>query len=434
MQNEQHIHATQTHTLSHQMLHMLNVLQMDIQSLSEYSQECYEENPALEQIPPVLSDPPHTSKTGRINSRSVQTKSASAAADMLEQIEQPITINDYLIKNVGFLPLDSETLRVARLLAQLAGNDGYIRSDLERFALDIHADPVVVEHALEALQTLDPPGICARNLSECLLLQLKRQGGNDHVLVSIAQNYLHDVAAKNYSVIAKAHKTSEKHVRDCVNLLRTLNPWPCPSDVTDKINYITPDISILPDDNNELKIIYYDDYYPNFRVDPTYKAFAKSISGSDRKFIQQFIRTASQFVKALEMRRTTLERVVNLIVRYQSNFLIHNGALRPLSYNDIAQALGVHESTVYRAVCGKNVLCSSGVKPLSSFFQRDIAGGGSVNEAQRMIKKICSEHPNISDQGIAGIMKDHGLPLARRTIAKYRSQMGIFSSYQRVKP
>lgn len=425
MDGELRLNVTQQAQLSQQALLAVRLLVMSNSSLAEYSLEQSEKNPALEYLEPKRTGFPIFLKQ---SFNSVK----SSPSEWIESLPHPEHFSVPLAEQLNFVALSEAKLKAARVIIDALSPDGYLRGPIEDIA---HHAGVSMHDAiggLHAVQSLDPPGVGARSLSECLTLQLSRMGEADELAYAIARDYLPEVGERRYSDIAAALNASVARVRKCCQTLRSLAPRPLNSHV--ETVYITPDLSILPAPEGGLMISYFDDYYPMLRLDPGFSGLMKSMSADDKRFARQTLKDARRVVRAIEMRRDTLDALVRFIADTQRGFLLEGLPLLPLRYRDAALEMNVHETTVYRAARNKYVLCSSGTYPMSHFFQRELPGGGSVEVARTAIRRLCAENPSLSDSDISKMLAEQGISIARRTVNKYRRDMGISSSFTRSRP
>jgi RNA polymerase sigma-54 factor len=321
--------------------------------------------------------------------------------------------------------------------------DGYLKIDIEEISIIAGSDPEDTEYILETmLQTLDPPGVCSRNLQECLLNQLKLLGINDEKLEHLINNHLSDLGNNKIKNIAKAMSVSTDLVMEYAEIIRTLEPKPGRIFFDETANYITPDIYIYRE-NDDFIIVLNDDGFPNLHINPYYeKAVENSAEKIDRdtkSYLRERIRTASGLIKSIYQRQRTIYRVTDSILKHQREFF-EKGIeyLKPMVLNDIAEDLEMHASTISRVTTNKYAYTPQGVYELKFFFNSSISkkGGDSIASVSvhDKIKKIVEEEDPkkpLSDDKIAKILKSQGINIARRTVAKYREALRILPSSKR---
>jgi RNA polymerase sigma-54 factor len=298
-----------------------------------------------------------------------------------------------------------------------------------------------VEQVLCLLQTFDPAGVCARNLSECLLIQTKRLGLDDTIIVNIITDHIHHLENKNYKAICRALKISIKDVITAVSLIKCLEPKPGREFSDDEPQYINPDIYVYKLED-EFVIMLNDDGMPKLRLNPYYKkaiSRAGKISGDTKGYLEDKMRSAAWLIKSIHQRQNTIYKVMQSILSFQRDFFEKGIAfLKPMVLRDVAQDISMHESTISRVTTNKYAHTPQGIFELKYFFNSSInrVHGQPIASAsvQAKIRKIIeSENPQkpYSDDKIAKLLKDENIKLARRTVAKYREQLGILSSAKR---
>ena len=298
------------------------------------------------------------------------------------------------------------------------------------------------EEGLRVVQQLDPPGVGARTLAEALKIQMDFLGLEEPLLELIIVDHLDDVAANHFRKISRALKVSEPQVREAVDLLRSLNPRPAGAySPGPSPGYIVPDVTVRRFDDEWL-IIPNNDSIPTLRVSPRYRSMLRSGSEADdetRRYLKDKIRSAESFIKNIDRRKDTVSRITQIILEVQSEFFDDGkGPLRPLRLEDVAVELGVHLSTVSRGVTGKYMATPYGLFELKHFF----AGGyrtstgmdiASTSIKQRLRELVADEDVSkpLSDQKLAELLSAEGVTVARRTVAKYREELGIDPSWAR---
>lgn len=333
------------------------------------------------------------------------------------------------------MKLPSGTQRILNYLIQSLDENGFLTESAESSAAVLRVPPEAVQDAIRLLQSMEPAGVGAANLCECLRLQLLRTAPQDKTALQIVDAYLEDMAQQQYSAIAKALGTPKSQVVRSCDLIRSLNPKPLNGLSSEPLTpYVIPDFYIIEEDG-ELRFILNDYYLPKIKIDPSYWKLirSKSLSPADSEYIQNNYKQANDIVKFLSYRKATLQRVVEYMIEVQGDFFRYGPGHRvTLSNREVAKALSLHESTVSRAVGGKFFECKWGVFPLKSMFLRkttnDPGGVGNLDEIlQKLQALIASEPPGAaySDQHLASLLSAEGIRIARRTVAKYRLMLGI---------
>jgi len=331
---------------------------------------------------------------------------------------------------------------------QIIGNidqDGYLRASLEELALQAKMEIGVFENVLRRVQEFDPPGVAARDLKECLLIQGNLLGVSNELVLAIIQDHLHDLEKKDYRHIAKKLKVSLADVIQAVMLITRMDPKPGSIYSEEKAQSIIPDVYIFKV-GDEYKIVLNDDGLPRLRISNYYREIMtgmddKITGENNKKYMRERVQAASWLIKSIQQRQKTIFKVAEGIVRHQRDFF--DGGikyLKPLVLRDIADDVEMHESTISRVVTNKYMHTPRGVFELKYFFSSsiqktdgDAIASKSVKDA---IKKIIANesplHP-FSDQEIVSRLEDAGISIARRTVAKYREMMRILPSSRRKK-
>lgn len=421
---ENRLEVQQSQKLSQSLQTAIHFLSLDLNDLSDLMQKAVQENLALEYVPPrkAVQDAALLVKARYRGSRG-DYGGADIAAEtdaMLEDLEQQLRLSG----------LDAATGRVAqRMLATLSPR-GYFTQDLDEFCAEAGVSQDVAARALAAVQALEPAGIGARTLEECLALQLRERPEVDQLCYELIYHHLADIGKGNFRQIAKETGTTPARVRQCVEAIRGLTPTPC-SLHAETVQYIIPEFAVEADADGQLVIQFLNDYYPTFRRDENFLRLADALEGEEQLRARRMQASASQLIRAVEMRQATMEKVARIIVREQRAFFLGQYSLLPLRIDETAQEIGVHETTVYRAIQNKYLYCDRGTFPLSHFFQKKVSGGTSTERVKEIILEICRENEKMSDRAIAESLEKRGISLSRRTVAKYRAQMDIDSSFRR---
>jgi RNA polymerase sigma-54 factor len=192
-----------------------------------------------------------------------------------------------------------------------------------------------------------------------------------------------------------------------------------------------PEFSVEADSEGKLTILFHNDYYPTFRSDANFQRLSETLTGEEAAYARRMLSSATQMIRAVEMRQSTMEKIAGIIVREQHAYFLGQYSLIPLRIDETARELGIHEATVYRAIQGKYLYCSRGTFALSYFFQKSLSGGVSTARMKEIIQEICQSDDRLSDRAITEELQKRGITLSRRTVAKYRSQLEISSSFTR---
>ncbi len=331
---------------------------------------------------------------------------------------------------------------MARYLIDLVDVDGYIRSPLEDVAVSLDTSLEEIERILFTLQTFDPPGICARDLAECLALQLKEKDRYDPFMERLLAN-LDLIAACDFQRLKKVCGVDAEDLREMIAELRQLDPRPGRAFDRTEIETLVPDVIVRRGPDGEWRAELNPGAAPSIAVDRAYYASLKARcrSDADRSYLSDRLSSANWLVKSLEQRLTTILKVATAVVEEQSAFFDHGVRhLRPLNLRQIAAKIGMHESTVSRVTSNKAIATPRGIFEMKYFFTSAIAASGLSVDAHsseavrdRIKEFISNESPAeiLSDDRIVTLLKADGIDIARRTVAKYREALRIPSSAAR---
>ena len=439
----------QTQTLSPQMMQSMEVLQMGSQELLEYIEEAVQENPVLERE--ETYDRRDESADLRrwlewLESTDPQNRyyHQQDSEDENDPIRNYGTVEDreenlyyYVLSQLRVLELDPQVMTCAEFLVESLNQNGWLDEPLSAIARSLGRPEEELEEALSVVQSLEPAGVGARDLSECLRLQLVRRSPVDQLAVEIAEHHLDALSKSRYGLIARELNAGQEQVRRSCDLIRSLNPRPGTGFAArENLTYINPDIIVVsfPD---HFELLTNDYYFPTLNISGYYSRLLKESDEAEVKdYLTGKVRQAKWMVRAIEQRRSTLMACAQCILELQEAFFRKGpGHLVPMSLADVASRIGVHESTVSRAARDKYIQCSMGVYPLSYFFSRSLGGEGadaaSPDAAKALLKKLIGEEDKrrpLSDQKLCQLMEDRGCTLSRRTVAKYRDELHIPST------
>jgi len=462
----------QTLIMTPQLQQAIKLLQLNHLELVEQIQQELTENPFLEEtVEPVESprDMPDVGPERKekkadenynpadnnidwaryLSDRSTREYRGGFDDEEREQVETSLTrietLADHLLWQLQMTELDAESKATGSMLVGYINDDGYLASPLEEIAAKEGLDPINAEWVLEQIQTFDPTGVGARDLSECLLIQINALGVCDEVIIKMVKDHLHDLERHDYKGLAKTLNCSMDHVMAGVRLIMQLEPRPGRPFGGDAPRYIAPDIYIFKV-GDEWIISLNDDGLPKLRVSNYYKQIMHDMNNSskqDKEYVQEKLRNAVWLIRSIHQRQRTIYKVAQSIVKFQKEFLERGiKHLRPMILRDVAEDISMHESTVSRVTTNKYVHTSQGIFELKYFFNSGISsddGNPMASESvKNLIGKIVADEDSIkpfSDQKIAKILKEReGLNIARRTVTKYREMLGILSSTKRKRP
>ncbi|WP_162055300.1 RNA polymerase factor sigma-54 [Pontibacter pamirensis] len=372
-----------------------------------------------------------------------------------EDKEMPIamtsTLTDSLMDQLGFLDLDDRQYAIGMQLIGSIDHDGYIRRDLSAIANDlafsqnIETGEEEIEQMLHLIQGFDPAGIAARDLPECLLIQLERREQDPITVLAerIIRESFEEFTKKHYQKIQSKFNISEDELKKSIDLIIRLNPKPGGAGASmTRVQYIIPDF-ILNNENGQLQLSLNSRNAPDLRISRSYSDMFDAYDKSDKKdkklketvtFVKQKLDAAKWFIDAIRQRQNTLLRTMEAIIKYQHNFFLEGdeSELRPMILKDIAEEIGMDISTVSRVANSKAVQTEFGIYPLKYFFSEGIATDSGEDASSREVKHILKEiiegeskRKPLSDEKIEKMLNDKGYNIARRTVAKYREQLNI---------
>jgi RNA polymerase sigma-54 factor len=354
------------------------------------------------------------------------------------------SLQEYVLSQVKMSTSNVSLLRAAEFLVGNLDDNGYLRITLEDAGRCCGISRASMEPALELIQSVDPPGVGARTVSECLLLQLGGTDTGNDLAVRIVKDHLHDLAAGRIRHIAQVLRKDPCEVQAAIDVIRTRDPKPGRRIArSHDTAYAVPDLVVertYDDGIPNFMVMVNDSMLPLLRISPYYRELLRS--GPSEQKVRGFVRTHIQRVvwlaKCIEQRRLTLLRIMETIAQKQQDFFLYGlGHLRPLSLRHVGDAVGRHQSTISRAVANKYVQTPFGLFPLSLFFSSGIGDGSralsaeSVKQLIREMVRAESASDPLSDQAIAGEITRRGFPISRRTVSKYRSDTDMPPSYKR---
>ncbi|WP_176091524.1 RNA polymerase factor sigma-54 [Clostridium felsineum] len=355
------------------------------------------------------------------------------------------SFTEYLLDQLGEISIDRYTRPICEYIIENLNSNGYLPDTIEDISRDLHKNFKSVQKALEIVQSLDPSGVGARDISECLKLQIKRKNVNDITLMEIVDKHLADIAENKYNLMAKELNIDTKEAQEYGDYIKSLEPKPSRGFYTgDEVKYVVPDAFIRKIDN-DFYVIMNDSSLPKLSINSTYKNILNNENDKkDVEYVKEKLNSAMFLLKSIEQRKSTLHEVLNEILKYQNDYF--NGItnyLKPMTLKDISEKLEIHESTVSRAIREKYVYVDTkGLLKIRDMFttgistsvnqanKEDLSTQKIKNEIKELIAKEEKESP-LSDQKISEVLKEKGMNISRRTVAKYREEIGIKSSAKR---
>ena len=356
-------------------------------------------------------------------------------------LSSPVTLSDHLHSQLSVVVLPERVRQAANSIIGNLEESGYLTTGLEEIALAEDLTIADVEEGLQAVQALDPTGVGARNLRECLLLQLEARGCKGGVAWKIVHDHLQLLETRQLTQLAKVLGRPAEHIQIAVNVIRHLDPAPGLRYSGAGARQVEPDVYISKD-SDDYVITLNDDDIPQLRLNGEYKRMVdreQEPNKDVRNYVKERYASALQLIKNIEQRKQTIVRVCHSIIRRQTEFLEFGiDQLKPMMIKEVAEEIGVHPSTVSRAVANKYAHTPQGVFELRYFFSEAVQGpSGSATPlliVKRRVKKMIEDentsHP-LTDEQITARLQSEGIQVTRRTVAKYREDMKIPSTHQR---
>jgi RNA polymerase sigma-54 factor len=469
----QQLKLTQQLIMTPQLQMAIKLLQLSRLEMLDTIRQELEENPALEEVQDNPQDENPGEQSENFDTETYQTEEVTIKEKIQDDIDWSVYLGEYNTPGrVSYESEDKDSPRFEAFIAPkqslrdhllwqflmikpstqeeavasvIVGNlnkDGFLCCSVEEVAAMSNATVDEVEQILAKMQSFDPIGVCARDLRECLLIQADHFGFKDTIVSEIINNHLHDLEKKNYKGICKALKISLDDVIAAVNVIKGFEPKPGRQFSEETPQYINPDIYVYKLEN-DFVVVLNDDGMPKLRVNSFYKnsiSRGKKISGEAEDYIQDKIRSAAWLIKSIHQRQKTIYKVMQSILMFQRDFFEKGIAfLKPMVLRDVAQDIGMHESTISRVTTNKYAYTPQGIFELKYFFNSSIktAQGGDIASAsvQEKIRQIIqNEDPKkpYSDDKISQLLKEeHQIHIARRTVAKYREMLKVLPSNKR---
>ena len=355
-------------------------------------------------------------------------------------LTKPPSLHDHLAWQLKMLtpPMTPEQLEIGMTILGNIDADGYFKDPpLHELAADLGVDQDMCEEVLERIQTFDPVGVGARNLAECMLIQAMACGQDDDLVVKMIRSHLGNLEKKNYQAIARDLKQPLEEIYEAAKVIMDFDPRPGRQYSSDDPHYVTPDVYIHKV-GDKYFVVPNDDGLPKLKISGFYKN-AMGNSAASKDYVQDKLRSAQWLIRSIQQRQRTIIKVAESILKFQRDFFDKGIAhLKPLILRDVAEDIGMHESTVSRVTTSKYVHTPQGIFELKFFFNSGISRTNGEDLASQAVKSkikelVGAEDPKRphSDQKIVELLKKSGIDIARRTVAKYREQLGILSSSKR---
>lgn len=453
------LQQTQKLVMTPELKQSIEILQYSAIELNEFINDALLNNPILDkQAPLEVQEKKETPKDDiqekvekidwnqvsddiQIRSTTRKYQETGEAVNYDNFVANEVTLSEHLLSQLRYTLIDDRLMTVATYIIQCIDGSGYLTIDDEYVKSYFNIDEDTLEELILTIQTFDPVGVGARDLSECLLIQAVYKQIDNKIVYHVISDYLEDVAANRLSKIAKTLDVSLDDVKNAIQIIKGFEPKPGREFASLKdITYIKPDVTLKKIDD-EYAILVNESTAPKLYINNFYKQMLNEASVNEKasEYITKKLQGALRLIKSIEQRRQTIYRVVEAILDYQKDFFEKGPIyLKTLTLKTIADQIGVHESTVSRATSGKYMQCPTGLYELKYFFQSGVntnRGEGVSAESikiiiKEMIEKESKEKP-LSDQVISLEFDKIGVKISRRTVAKYRTELGIPSTSKR---
>lgn len=356
-------------------------------------------------------------------------------------LKQNESVEEHLMWQLNYSAITEEEYNLGSILIGNINDEGYLEEDIEGLLREGNCSVEEMEDALILVQSFDPPGVGARNLGECLLLQLDSNGTQGKLMKDLISKHLEELDERNYKKLAKILDVSVDDIVGAMKAIRELDPKPALQFNPDEAHYITPDLYVVKVDN-EYQIYLNDDDTPRLRINSYYKSILKSKNkekNQEREYLENKFRSALWMIKSIEQRRQTMLKVGRSLCKFQREFMDKGlNYLKPLILKDVADDIEMHESTISRVTTNKYIYTPQGLFELKYFFHSSVGSylGSNMSSVRvkEMIRVICKEEDQskpYTDDQIVKMLQSKNVKIARRTVTKYRKELKIPATSKR---
>lgn len=412
-----------------QLIQNMALLQMNVQDLRDFLERAVEENPMLERQEP--SDDAYRA----LSSRHEWMRTAADAPPEPGAEDQELNSRESFLRDqLARRKLPAKLLSLCTYLVDLLDDDGFLPPEELEHLHHLGLPDTMLEEALTTVQALEPAGIAARSLSECLLLQLRRRKQETPLLTELVNHHLEDIARKQYGPLAHLLHCSKADVEKAAAQIAQLDPhpgqWDAPA--SEPVQYIQPDAYVL-EENGTLSVVLNDFYLPRLTLNAQYEEMMHSADAETAAYLRRSSRQAQELISGLSRRGETLRRCLDAVTEAQAPFfLFPDGVLSPMTRRALASSLGLNPSTVTRALKDKYLQCRRGTYPLSAFFSQPV-GGRAPQEIRARMVQLLQQEPGLNDRLLWERLTQEGCQIAPRTVAKYRRQLDLPIASKRMK-
>ena len=452
-----HLRMEQKLTMSPYLHQMMEILQLQVLDLEQRINEELQTNPLLEvddseddrekqideeddkydELAKIFED---SSDIGRYN-YSARKNNDSKSSFIEGVLSRPESLQEHLIWQLRLNVLNERDFEIGERITSNIDEKGYLKSSIEEIAAGMNMSTEEVEKVLKIIQTFEPYGVGARNLQECLLIQLRFSPDKEIWAEKIVNNYFDLLYKHKVKDVAYKLNVDIITVEKTISFIQTLDPNPGLTYYNKVTEYVTPDVHIEKTNNDDFAIIINDEWVPRLHIQRSYKNMIrnKNVDKKVKKYLKEKVKYALLFIKSIEQRKTTLYRVSEAILKFQRQFFLEGTEyIAPLRLKDIADYVGVHESTISRVTSNKYIQTPFGIYKMKYFFSKkmktETEGDISTRRIMNIVKELVeNEVKPLSDDEIRDILQKQGIIIARRTVSKYRKKMRILPSYLRKK-
>jgi len=416
---------------------LLNLLQVPITELKEKLEEEFEENPLLEieeeKVPEIPDEEKFEFQEDNIwekRSEKFGQEDAKKRAHIESLVTKPETLQEHLLKQLHMQRISVNNLLIGEEIIGNLNPNGYLEIALLEIAEKLKVSNKKCEQILKIVQDLEPAGIGARDLKECLTIQLARKGLKEKIFQQIIERFLEELATHNYKKIEKELKITDKKMEEFLKMLKSLDPKPGRNYTSAFPNYAIPEVflDIAPDGKYQIRTNKRD--IPKIRINKQYLKILKDPSTPEetKRYLKDKLKTTKELIQAMEQRGKTIIKITDFIINHQKEFFKKGKAgLKPLTLNRVSESTGLDESTISRTVNGKYIDTPSGIFELRDFFSSNVKGISSKLIKEKIKDIVVAEDSKkpLSDNKITQLLKEDGITIARRTVAKYRERLKI---------
>lgn len=450
---------TQKLIMTPELRQAITILQLSAVELTQFIEEQMLENPLLEiteettekyessedentgvkeeSIDPDWKEYFQDKSDSGFNSRELERREALKYENF---VSQTATLQEHLLFQFNLTISDPIQRIIGEFIIGNIDDAGYLQETVEALAERFAINEGQIEEVLKLIQSLEPPGVGARNLKECLIIQIEHLGITNPIVREVITNYLGDLAEGRLQKIAQKVSATLKEVQDAIDIIKTLDPKPGRRfGSSQDVRYVSPDV-VIERVEGEYIVLVNDVNTPRLNINSAYREILNRDHTSDpetRKFVEGKLNSASWLIKSIEQRRLTLYKVARTIADLQKDFLDHGiKELKPLNLKQVAELVGLHESTISRATANKYIQTPQGTIEFKFFFAHSVnsSSNSSSESVKRMLKEMVSLENTakpLSDQKLAKMLEAKGIEISRRTVAKYREEMGIPATNKR---